>query len=673
MNFENNTEVNSIPIPNNSNYGEWVARMTILLRSKDLLNVCKKPIPSYLSTTATNKWNKSSFDAISIISCQFRNRVFIEVVKQFSKNAHLLWTKLEEKYASKKAVNRGRVWMQWLKFNYDGNLKHDINNSRTLMMALETVNINIPNECHSFSLLGKLYFTSFTQMPEINISTGDLARTLVSVGTGTVVILCGNQTLTLENSLLVPRLNCNIVSLMALSHKKMVIQREGDSFTLKMDEKGSIKGKITNNMMWIEFSIPGIHSTTAPLNLWHERLGHPRNLAIKAMGLPSVNTACSTCNLNKMHILPFKDHFGDVSQPPDCVHLDLVGPISPASISGFRYFLTIVDQATSFNIVCLPKLKSDAFYQFVIVKNLIENLNDQKIKTIVSDHGGEFVNDKFKKLANTNDFIHILSPPETPQHHGFAERANKTIIKKARCILNFSNLPKRYWAEAINTAIFLSNLIPTPSRSNHSPYFIWKGLPPRIRRLPVFGCRAIIPIPRNKAWVVPWDSPLELTEMVDESYQSGHSLAEKFQPNNLCLLEDSSGLVDEAQEFSIDAAAVEDSRPVNHSHIKVIRPRHPTLIEYKQAVNSHNKESWQMAIDKELSLMNWLHVWDIVDLQPDYKLVGTIWAFQIKNDHLNNVTEYKACLCAQGFTQTPGVDFEKTYTPTGRLNSLRCI
>ncbi|MBW0570988.1 hypothetical protein O181_110703 [Austropuccinia psidii MF-1] len=222
-------------------------------------------------------------------------------------------------------------------------------------------------------------------------------------------------------------------------------------------------------MMRIEFSIPEIHSTTAPLNLWHERLGHPGNLAIKVMGLPSVNTAFSKGDLNKMHMLPFKDHFGDVSQPLDCVHLDLVGPISPASISGLCYFLTIVDQATSFKIDCLLKLKSDAFDQFVIVKNHTESLLDQKIKTIVSDCGGEFVNDKFKKLAQKNGFIHILSPPETPQHNGFAERANQTIIEKARCILNRSNLPKGYWEEAVNTATLLSNLIPTPSRSNHSP------------------------------------------------------------------------------------------------------------------------------------------------------------------------------------------------------------
>ncbi|MBW0500125.1 hypothetical protein O181_039840 [Austropuccinia psidii MF-1] len=357
--------------------------------------------------------------------------------------------------------------------------------------------------------------------------------------------------------------------------------------------------------MQIEFSIPEIYSTATPLNLWNERLGHPGNLAIKAMGLPTVNSTCSTCDLNKMCMPPFNNHFGDV---------------------------------------------------------------------------------------------------QTPQHNGFADRANQTIIEKARCILNCSNLPKSYWAEAVSTATFLSNIILTPSRSNHSPYVVWKGLPPRIRWLRVFGCRAIISIPRgqqdwkfnavgaegvflgykndytaycllclsdlkivilkhvkfeenlfpyiqapsliNEAWIVPWNNQLELTERVDEFRQYGHSLVDEIQLNDLLhSVEDSSRLVDEAQESTSDSAAVEDPIPVNRSCIKIIGPRHPTLIK--------------RSID--------------VDLHPNYKIFGTTWVFRIKKDHLNNVTEYKACLCAQGFTETPGVDFKKTYAPTGRLNSLCCL
>ncbi|MBW0543176.1 hypothetical protein O181_082891 [Austropuccinia psidii MF-1] len=130
----------------------------------------------------------------------------------------------------------------------------------------------------------------------------------------------------------------------------------------------------------------------------------------------------------------------------------------------------------------------------------------------------------------------------------------------------------------------------------------------------------------------------------------------------------------------------------------IIGPRHPTLFSsnidrtnilpfrqrprvlvtsandcpraYKKALTSVDKNLWELAIKKELQSMNDLSVWDVIDLNPDYKLVETTWVFRIKRNHLNEITEHKACLCAQGFTLTPGLDFNKTYSPKGRFNSL---
>ncbi|MBW0583595.1 hypothetical protein O181_123310 [Austropuccinia psidii MF-1] len=110
-----NIEAASIPILDSTNYAEWNAQITILPWSRELLDVCKNDLPLDATTTAKNKWNKASFDAVSLITSRVSHRVLIEVVKHYSKNAHLLWTKLEEQYPSKKAINRGRVWMQWLK------------------------------------------------------------------------------------------------------------------------------------------------------------------------------------------------------------------------------------------------------------------------------------------------------------------------------------------------------------------------------------------------------------------------------------------------------------------------------------------------------------------------------------------------------------------------------
>ncbi|MBW0587087.1 hypothetical protein O181_126802 [Austropuccinia psidii MF-1] len=94
---------------------------------------------------------------------------------------------------------------------------------------------------------------------------------------------------------------------------------------------------------------------------------------------------------------------------------------------------------------------------------------------------------------------------------------------------------------------------------------------------------------------------------------------------------------------------------------------------YKSALKSKNKDQWLEAINKELPNMNHLKVWEIIDLKEDYKLIGTTWIFRLKTNHLNEITEYKARLCAQGFSQIQGSDYEKTFAPTGRLNSLRTL
>jgi hypothetical protein len=66
-----------------------------------------------------------------------------------------------------------------------------------------------------------------------------------------------------------------------------------------------------------------------------------------------------------------------------------------------------------------------------------------------------------------------------------------------------------------------------------------------------------------------------------------------------------------------------------------------------------------------------LKVWNVVPLTSEIKTVGTTWVFKKKNGD-GNIT-FKARLCAQGFSQTHGVNFSKTFAPTGRLNSLQAL
>ncbi|MBW0482877.1 hypothetical protein O181_022592 [Austropuccinia psidii MF-1] len=202
-----------------------------------------------------------------------------------------------------------------------------------------------------------------------------------------------------------------------------------------------------------------------------------------------------------MTLKPFKSHFDEVEKALDCLHLDLVGPISPPSVSGYRYFPTVMDQYTSFKLVKFLRQKSDTFHKFIAIKNLVETTQDRKIKKIISDKGGEFANSEFQKLANESGFFHVTSPPYTPQLNGFAEWANRTIMEKERCLLLGANLPNQYWAKAVSHATLLTNLIPTPSRNNLLPFHLWTGSALKIKRIQTFGCKVVFAIPWNKR---PW-------------------------------------------------------------------------------------------------------------------------------------------------------------------------
>ncbi|MBW0560401.1 hypothetical protein O181_100116 [Austropuccinia psidii MF-1] len=112
----------NIPILNGTNYSEWYRRTRIYLRSKDLLDVSLNSIPPEATPAIVNKWKKTRCDAVSFISSKIDPSVFIEVVDdETMKDAHLLWEKINEQYASKTAINRGRVVMNWVSISYKGN------------------------------------------------------------------------------------------------------------------------------------------------------------------------------------------------------------------------------------------------------------------------------------------------------------------------------------------------------------------------------------------------------------------------------------------------------------------------------------------------------------------------------------------------------------------------
>ncbi|XP_039128879.1 uncharacterized protein LOC120265009 [Dioscorea cayenensis subsp. rotundata] len=114
----------------------------------------------------------------------------------------------------------------------------------------------------------------------------------------------------------------------------------------------------------------------------------------------------------------------------------------------------------------------------------------EKLRTIRTDKGGEFLSREFEAFCENLGIRHELTAPYTPQQNGLAERKNRVLIEKARCILKFSKLPNEFWTEAVLTAAYISNISPTKAIFNKTPFESWFGLKPKIHHLRTFGCIA---------------------------------------------------------------------------------------------------------------------------------------------------------------------------------------
>ncbi|WVZ80272.1 hypothetical protein U9M48_027763 [Paspalum notatum var. saurae] len=247
-----------------------------------------------------------------------------------------------------------------------------------------------------------------------------------------------------------------------------------------------------------------VASPSADILKWHRRLGHLSfDLLVRLSsmglirGLPKLRAekdlVCHPCRHGKTvaasHILVSQVM---TSYPGELLYMDTVGPARVASVSGKWYVLVVVDDFSRFSWVFFTEFKDEVFG---FVRDLVlrlRNKSHKAMRAIHSDNGGEFRNSRFENFYRDLGVEHQFSSPYTPPQNGVVERKNRTLVEMAWTMLDEHRTPRRFWAEAVNTACYIANGIFLRAFLGKTSYELRFGRQPSVKHLRVFGCRCFV-------------------------------------------------------------------------------------------------------------------------------------------------------------------------------------
>lgn len=215
-----------------------------------------------------------------------------------------------------------------------------------------------------------------------------------------------------------------------------------------------------------------IHSDKC-IHAWHRKLGRRDPDAIRMLAKENmahgitlqdcgIKETYEVCIQGKMSKKPFpKVSSRQTKDILEIVHSDVCGPMQTITPGGKKYVMTMIDDYSGYTEVFLLAHKSEVFKYIKEYIEAVKTKFNRKPKLLRSDRGKEYVNKQTVDYLKEEGIKMELTAPFSPQQNGKVERKNRYLIKMARCMIIDSGLAKKYWREAVVTANYLQNKLPT--------------------------------------------------------------------------------------------------------------------------------------------------------------------------------------------------------------------
>ena len=326
------------------------------------------------------------------------------------------------------------------------------------------------------------------------------------------------QRLVLKDVLYLPDLEKNLLPVRAMAKLEALVEFSASECKITRNEKLLAIGKLAGKLYFLMLaSIEHVHlaeSSICDKQLWHHRLGHLSMEDVKKLSKDNMvhgmklnhdeecSPLCESCIMGKQHRNSFPK--ASKSQPVEAcgsiVNSHVCGHVPVNSIGESRYFVTSIDDFSKYTQIYFIKQKSDVLEKFEEFVTQTANITGNSVKILRTDNGREYTSQLFDTYLAERGIIQHTTVPNNPAQNGTAaERMDRTIMETARTMMFHANIPQKFWAEAVNTAVYLRNRSPNVSLKQVTPYErCWIGEKPDLSNLKVFGCVAYVHVAKEK-------------------------------------------------------------------------------------------------------------------------------------------------------------------------------
>ncbi|KAJ4721123.1 Retrovirus-related Pol polyprotein from transposon TNT 1-94 [Melia azedarach] len=594
----------------------------------------------------------------------------------------------------------------------------------------------------------KEFFTSYTSgdFGDVKMGNNGLAK---AIGMRDVLLETNNGTmLLLKNVKHIPDIRLNLISAGKLDDEGFSSNFSSGQWKLSKGSMTVARGKKYSSLYFMQAKIADNSINTVKnkdtIELWHRRLGHMSEKGLIVLAKKNLLSGMKNESLNKcIHCLAGKQTRATFKTSPpsrksgilELVHSDVCGPMKTKTLGGAFYFVTFIDDHSRKLWVYTLKTKDQVLDVFKQFQASVERQTGKKLKCIRTDNGGEY-SGPFDEYCRQLGIRHQKTPPKTPQLNGLAERMNRTLVERVRCLLSQAQLSISFWGEALNTVVHVLNRTPCVPLDFEVPDKVWSEKDVSYDHLRVFGCKAFVHIPKDERskldvktrqcvflgygqdefgyrFYDPVQKKLVRSRdaifIEDQTIQDIEKLKEEMPQYSDTLIDldpvpptqstdevqdgqHGTGDIDTHTQVEIDddvhqlptSEVSSDISLRRSTRIRQSSTRYPTseyvlLTDggepecYAEAVESEQRKEWIYAMQDEMKSLHENHTFELVKLPKDKRALKNKWVYRIKQEEYTSQPRYKARLVVKGFSQRKGVDFDEIFSPVVKMSSIRVV